>query len=113
MKALLPRKMTKREMDALEGSIREQIAVGVDKLKGNIEAIVLWQLHEQFGFGAKRLEAFLEGFQPALQELKAFYDLEGQEETELACIHNLKSIGFDTDKLGKAFPVEYTINGRK
>ena len=113
MKALLPRKMTKREMDALEGSIREQIAVGVDKLKGNIEAIVLWQLHEQFGFGAKRLEAFLEGFQPALQGLKAFYDLEGQEETELACIHNLKSIGFDTDKLGKAFPVEYTINGRK
>ena len=113
MKALLPRKMTKREMDALEGSIREQIAVGVGKLKGNIEAIVLWQLHEQFGFGAKRLEAFLEGFQPALQELKAFYDLEGQEETELACIHNLKSIGFDTDKLGKAFPVEYTINGRK
>ena len=113
MKAILPRKMTKREMDALDSSIREQIAVGVGKLKGNIEAIVLWQLHEQFGFGAKRLEAFLEGFQPALQELKAFYDLEGQEETELACIHNLKSIGFDTDKLGKAFPVEYTINGRK
>lgn len=113
MKAILPRKMSNREMKALEGSIREHIAVGVDKLKGNIEAIVLWQLHEQFGFGAKRLEAFLEGFQPALQELKAFYDLEGQEETELACIHNLKSIGFDTDKLGKAFPVEYTINGRK
>ena len=113
MKALLPRKMSNAEMKALDGAIREQIAVHVDKLKSNIEAIVLWQLHEQFGFGAKRLEVFLEGFQPALQELKAFYDLEGQEETELACIHNLKSIGFDTNKLGTAFPVEYTINGRK
>lgn len=113
MKAILPRKMSNAERKACEGAIREQIASGVEKLKGNIEAIVLWQLHEQFGFGAKRLEAFLIGFQPALQELKAFYEIEGQEETELACIHNLKSIGFDTDKLGKAFPVEYTINGRK
>ena len=113
MKAILPRKMSNAEMKALDGSIREQIASNVDKLKGNIEAIVLWQLHEQFGFGAKRLEAFLEGFQPALQELKDFYDVEGAEDTELACVYNLKSIGFDTDKLGKAFPVEYTINGRK
>lgn len=113
MKAILPRKMSNAEMKALDGSIREQIGQSVGKLKGNIEAIVLWQLHEQFGFGAKRLEAFLIGFQPALNELKAFYDIDGQEETELACIHNLKSIGFDTDKLGKAFPVEYTINGRK
>ena len=112
MKAITPRKLSNAEMKALQGSIREQIAVSVGNLKGNIEAIVLWQLHEQFGFGAKRLEAFLEGFQPALRELKAFYEIEGQEETELACIHNLKSIGFDTDKLGKAFPVEYTINGR-
>ena len=113
MRAILPRKMSNAEMKALDGSIREQISVHVGLLKGNIEAIVLWQLHEQFGFGTKRLEAFLEGFQPALQELKAFYDVDGQEDTELACIHNLKSIGFDTDKLGKAFPVEYTINGRK
>ena len=109
MRALLPRKMTNREMQALDGQIREQISVHIGLLKGNIEAIVLWQLHEQFGFGAKRLEAFLEGFQPALQELKAFYDVDGQEETELACLHNLKSIGVDTDKLGKAFPVEYTV----
>lgn len=113
MKAILPRKMSNAEMKALDGSIREQIAANVDKLKGNIEAIVLWQLHEQYGFGVKRLEAFLESFRPALQELKDFYGVEGQEETELACVHNLKAIGFDTEKLGEAFPVEYTINGRK
>jgi hypothetical protein len=113
MNAILPRKMTKREMQALEGSIREQIAASVGKLSGNIEAIVLWQLYEQKGYSVEELNEFLEGFQPALQELKDFYDIEGQEDTELACVYNLKSIGFDTDKLGKAFPVEYTINGRK
>ena len=113
MKSIIPRKLSEREMKALDGSIREQIGQNIAKLKGNIEAIVLWQLHEQCGFGAKRLEAFLEGFQPALQELMDFYGVEGTEDVEFACIHNLKSIGFDTDKLGKAFPVEYTINGRK
>ena len=112
MKSIVPRKLSNREMQALDGSIREQIGQHIGKLKGNIEAIVLWELHEQYGFGAKRLEAFLEGFQPALQELMNFYGVEGTEEVEFACIHNLKSIGFDTDKLGKAFPVEYTINGR-
>ena len=113
MKALVQRKLSNREMQALNGSIREQIGQNIGKLKGNIEAIVLWQLHEQYGFGAKRLEAFLEGFQPALQELMSFYGVEGAEDVELVCIHNLKSIGFDTEKLGKAFPVDYTINGRK
>ena len=113
MKAILPRKMSNAEMKALDGSIREQIAKSVGKLKGNIEALVLWQLYEQKGYSVEELNEFLEGFQPALQELKDFYDIEGQEDTELACVYNLKSIGFDTDKLGKAFPVEYTINGRK
>lgn len=113
MNSIIPRKMTKREMQALEGSIREQIAKSVGNLKGNIEAIVLWQLYEQKGYSVEELNEFLEGFQPALQELKDFYDVEGAEDTELACVYNLKSIGFDTDKLGKAFPVEYTINGRK
>ena len=112
MRAIIPRKMTNAEMKALDGSIREQIGRSIGKLKGNIEAIVLWQLHEQFGFGAKRLEAFLEGFRPALQELNEFYGLTDVDETECACVYNLKSIGFDTDKLGEAFPVEYTINGR-
>ena len=112
MNSIVPRKLSKRVMQALDGSIREQIGQNIVKLKGNIEAIVLWQIHEQYGHGAKRLEAFLEGFQPALQELMNFYGIDNAEDTELACIHNLKAIGFDTEKLGKAFPVEYTINGR-
>lgn len=106
------RRMTNAEMKAAEREIRRQIADSVANLERYIEATVLWSLHEKYGHGAKKLEGFLETFQPALRELKAFYEVEGQEDTELACIHNLKSIGFDTDKLGTAFPVEYTINGR-
>lgn len=113
MKALMPRKMSNAEMKALDRSIREQIAENVSKLECYIEATVLWHLHVKYGMGAVRLGNFLDDFYPALQELKAFYEVDGQEDTEFACIHNLKSIGFDTDKLGKALTVEYTINGRK
>lgn len=113
MKALLPRKRTNAEEKALDRAIKEQIAKNVSKLECYIEATVLWHMHVKYGMGAKRLGTFLEDFQPALQELKAFYEVDGQEDTEFACIHNLKSIGFDTDKLGKAFPVEYTIDRRK
>ena len=112
MNSIIPRKLSNREMAALNGSIREQIGQQISKLKSNIEALVLWQIHEQYGSGAKKLEAFLEGFQPALQELMQFYGVESAEDVELACVYNLKAIGFDTEKLGKAFPVEYTINGR-
>ena len=110
MNANIRRKMSNAQMKALEGSIREQIGKSVDRLKGNIEAIVLWQLYQQLDLGVEELEAFLEGFQPALQELNEFYGLSDVDETECACVYNLKSIGFDTDKLGKAFPVEYTIH---
>lgn len=113
MKALLPRKMTNAEMKALEGQIRQRIARGVGELQARIEAIVLWQLHIQRGLDVEELETFLEGFTPALQELKDFYEVEDTEGAELVCVHNLKSIGFDTELLGKAFPLEYTINGRK
>jgi hypothetical protein len=104
--------MTNAEMKAMEGEIRKQIAAGVGNLQSRIEAVVLWQMHTQLDLDVEELEAFLEAFQPALQELKAFYEVDDGEDTELACVYNLKAIGFDTSKLGNAFPVEYTINGR-
>lgn len=112
MNAIVQKKLSNSQMQALKGEIRSTIASSIEKLSGNIEAIVLWQLHEQKKMGVKQLEAFLEGFHPALQELMDFYGIESTEDVEFACVQNLKSIGFDTDKLGKAFPVEYTINGR-
>ena len=113
MNAIVPRKLSHREMQALDSSIREQIGKQIVRLSGRIEALVLWQLHFQKGWGVKRLEEFLNDFRPALQELIDFYGLEDTDDVEYACVQKLKSIGFDTDKLGKAFPVEWTINGRK
>ena len=112
MNAIVPRKLSQREMAAVNDSIREQIGQQIAKLSGRIEALVLWQLHVQKDYGVKRLDDFLQDFRPALQELIEFYGLNDTDDVEFACIQNLKSIGFDTDKLGKAFPIEWTVNGR-
>lgn len=112
MNAIVQRKLSNREMKALNGQIREQIGNNIVKLSGRIEALVLWQLHVQKGYGVKRLDEFLEDFRPALKELIDFYGLDDTEDVEFACVQKLKSIGFDTDKLGKAFPIEWTMNGK-
>lgn len=109
MKAMVQQKMTNKQMKALDRSIREQIARSVPRLSGHFEATMLWQMHVKYGLSPEELEDFLEGLQPALRELKDFYEIDNDDDVELACVTNLKTIGFDTEKLGKAFPIEYSI----
>lgn len=109
MNTIVPRKMTNAEKKALERAIRDQISTSVSQLEVYIEATVLWRLHEKYGYDVNQLYDFSNDFQLDLQELKDFYEVDGQEDTELACMYNLRTIGFDTNKLGKAFSIEYTI----
>lgn len=109
MNAIIQQKMTNAQKKALERSINDTIAKSVPRLSGHFEATMLWQMHEKYGFTPEELEEFLEGLQPALRELKDFYEIDNDDDVELACVTNLKTIGFDTEKLGKAFPIEYSI----
>lgn len=110
MKAHLPPpKMTNKQFKALEDTIREQIDKNMDKLKGYIEAIMAWYAYDKCNLSVEEIDDFVEGIQPYLQELKDFYDIKSAEDVEFACIYNLKSIGYDTSKLGKAFPLDYKI----
>lgn len=109
MKANYQGRLTSAERKARDREIRLQIAESVKKFGIAVEATMLWQLHEQEGYGVVRLERFLEKFKPALDELKAFYELGDVDELNYACIQNLKAIGFDTSKLGGSMPIEYSI----
>ncbi len=109
MNARIPQKMTNKQFKALEGTIREQISHNVDKLKGYIEAIMAWYAYDKFNLSVEDIDDFVEGIQPYLKELKDFYDISTAEDVELACVYNLKTIGYDTSKLGKAFPLDYKI----
>lgn len=109
MNAIIPQKMTNKQFKALEGTIRGTIADHMVKLNGYIEAIMAWYAYDKLGLSVEEIDDFIEGIRPYLKELKDFYDIKSAEDVEFACIYNLKSIGYDTSKLGKAFPLDYKI----
>ena len=45
-----------------------------------IDAIFLWELHQQLGFGPKRLKDFFMGFHPAYQSLIHKYEYDTEED---------------------------------
>ena len=110
MKAILP--LTNRERKALESEINRQTAKNVKNLSLNLQALVLWQLHEQLGFGKKRLLRFQSAFLPMIQELQRFYELENASETDFVCRYKLKNeVGIDVENLDEMFEFQVVMKG--
>jgi hypothetical protein len=57
------------ERRAMDKEIRRQLAEYDAKHKLELQALILWQLHEQFGFGEKRLKRFYYNFDKAVDTL--------------------------------------------
>lgn len=109
MNALVPR-LSNKERKAIEREIRIQTAKNVRDLSLNLQAIVLWNLHEQLGFGQKRLIEFQRSFLPLIKELQDFYMAEDSEETEFILLYKLKNeVGVDVSQLNDMFQIEYVI----
>jgi hypothetical protein len=110
MKAILP--LTNRERKALEAEINRQTAQNVKNLSLNLQALVLWQLHEQLGLGKKKLLEFQKAFLPAIKELQRFYELENANETDFVCRYKLKNeVGIDVEKLDEMFEFQVVMKG--
>lgn len=110
MKAILP--LTNRERKALENEINRQTAQNVKNLSLNLQALVLWQLHEQEGWGKKKLLSFQKRFLPAIQELQRFYELENASETDFVCRYKLKNeVGIDVENLDEMFEFQVVMKG--
>ena len=89
--------MSVAENKAMDMEIQRQLAEYDRKNAIEIDALVLWVLHEQFGFGPKRLRQFYEAFAPAINELVERYELENSDEIWL-CTRNIKKIGIDVEE---------------
>lgn len=110
MKAILP--LTNRERKALEVEINRQTAKNVKDLSLNLQALVLWQLHEQLGLGKKKLLEFQKDFLPAIKELQRFYELENASETDFVCRYKLKNeVGIDVENLDEMFEFQVVMKG--
>lgn len=109
MNAFVPR-LSNKERKEIEREVRIQTANNVKNLSLNLQAIVLWNLHEQLGFGQKRLIEFQRSFLPLIKELQDFYMAEDAEETEFILLYKLKNeVGVDVSQLNDMFQIECVI----
>ena len=90
-------KLTAAEEKALEIEIRKRIAEHDRQNCNEIDAIILWILMSEFGFGEKRLRQFHRTFAPAIRDLADRYEM-GSEDLVWLCTKKLKDKGYDIEK---------------
>ena len=104
MKAIVPPKLSVNQKKALNIEINKQLSQNVRDLAVFLQAIVLWELHEQLGFGKKRLLRFQKGFLPKIKALQEYYDTRNADDTDFVCRYKLKNeVGIDVADLDSIF----------
>ena len=53
---------TKSEQKSIRTELQKQLAEYDQKHEAELQALILWELHTQLGFGAKRLRRFYDAF---------------------------------------------------
>ena len=92
--------LTSAEKKAMEIEIKKELAEYDKCHTREIDAIILWILHEQFGFGPKRLrEAYL-AWSEQLDALIGRYEL-NRADTIWLCTKRLKEYGIDLEEWAK------------
>lgn len=109
MKARVPWKPTNKQKKAMNVEIYRQIFESIGKLSKNMAAVMLWNLHEQEGWGKKKLLRFYNDFLPALKEMQDYYEMYGAEDTEFMCKYKLKEMGIDLDQMDDIFSIKIQI----
>lgn len=88
--------LTASERKAMEMEIKRQMAEYDRKNIMEIDALILWELHEQLGFGEKRLKQFYDAFNERFYELIRRYEMEDSDGVWL-CTKKLKDLGIDLE----------------
>ncbi len=96
MKALQRYQMSKAEKAALKAEIARQVHELDEKFSAEICAMLLWALHEEFGFGADRLRRVWNCVAVHRAELLKHYDM--QDNAEFILLYKLRQIGVDVEK---------------
>jgi len=85
------------EKKAIDMEIQRQLAEYDRRNALEIDAMILWQLHKQLGFGVKRLKRFYDNFALAMDALIKRYEIEDSDKLWI-CTYKLKEIGVDIEK---------------
>ncbi len=110
MKVRIERTTKKQKDEALSYAMNWLKGTAMPKVTRNVEAIILWQLHEQFGFGKKRLLKFLDNTMPMLTHMLDYYDYQTDEDAIWICEHKLKTVlGIDLNEINSPFEAKPVV----
>lgn len=93
MKARIPMSSTSRK--AMDEEIKRQILEYDKKHMIEFDAMVLFNLYSEFGFGAQRLRKFYDSFKKLYKELQDQYCM--PDDVPFICIQKLKDLGVDLE----------------
>lgn len=96
-KIVLGADLTREEERALDIEIQKQLAEYDRKNSNEVDAMVLWILHTEFGFGEKRLKQFHTRFCPEMEALCKRYEMDNTDGAWL-CTKKLLDAGIDISK---------------
>ena len=92
--------LTAAERKALDIEIQKQFAEISRKHATEVDALFLWCLHTQCGFGYKRLKRFYDAFSLTINDLSNRYEMKDAEQFWL-CTRMLKEYGVDLEEWRK------------
>lgn len=78
--------------------IQRQCAEFDKKNAREIDAMVLWVLHEVFGFGPERLHRFYQTFNGQVEDLARRYQMTDDGDEVWLCTYKLREYGIDLEK---------------
>ena len=88
---------TAAERKAIELEIGRQLAEYTKNHAREVDAMILWVLHESFGFGKKRLKEYYESFSKKMDGLEKRYLVSENVEKAWVCTEKLKKIGVNLE----------------
>ena len=87
---------------AMEAEAERMAREAIDEMnrrnEEELDAMILYILHEEFGFGEKRLRRFYDRFSQGLRELGERYSMEEYDERIWLCQRKLRDAGIDISK---------------
>lgn len=88
---------TAAEKRAMNMEIERQLAEYTRKHEVELNAMILYVLHEQLGFGEQRLRKFFDRFSVEIDALVKYYEMD-DEDAEWLCTRKLLDMGIDVAK---------------
>ena len=91
--------------EAMEAEAERMAKIAIDEMnrdnEDELDAMALYILHSEFGFGEKRLRRFYERFSLGLRELGERYQMNEYEDRLWLCKKKLSEAGIDISKWRK------------